>query len=84
MVMSPAKTIWVTKWRPNTTRKDPTAVPKTTAAPSAMGRICAGARLAGATVQKAWLASPDTNEEFRLQAALGRHQGWKAAPPANC
>ncbi len=43
-----------------------------------------GARLAGAIVQKAWLASPDTKEQFRLQASLGRHQGWKSAVPANC
>jgi hypothetical protein len=66
MVMSPANTISVTKWRPNTTRNDPTAVPNTIAAPSATGRTCGGARIAGAVVQKAWLASPDTKEQFRL------------------
>ena len=78
MVISPAKTISLTKCRPNTTRREPTAVPKMTAPPSAKGRICGGASVAGAIVQKAWLASPDTKEQFRLQAPLGRHQGWKA------
>jgi hypothetical protein len=71
----PANTTWVTKWRPNTTRNDSTAVPKMTAPPSAKGRSCGGARLAGATTQNAWLASPDTKEQFRLQVSLGRHQG---------
>ena len=75
MVMSSANTTSVTKWRPNTMRNDPTAVPKTTAAPSATGLICGGASIAGAAVQKAWLASPDTKEQFRLHAPLGRHQG---------
>jgi hypothetical protein len=73
MVISPAKTISLTKCRPNTTRKEPTAVPKMTALPSAKGRSCGGASVAGATVQKASLASPDTKEQFRWQAALGRH-----------
>ncbi len=84
MVISPANTMSVTKCRPNTTRKAPTAVPNITAPPSAKGRSCGGASVAGATVQKAWLASPDTKEQFRLQASLGRHQGWKSAVPANC
>ena len=84
MVMTPAKMMSVTKCRPNTTRSPPTAVPNSTAPPSAIGLSCGGARLAGATVQKAWLASPDTNEQFRLQALLGRHQGWKVDVPANC
>ena len=74
-VMTPANTTSVTKWRPNTTRKAPTAVPNTTAPPSAKGRTCGGAKLAGAMVQKAWLASPDTNEQFRLHVPPGRHQG---------
>jgi hypothetical protein len=84
MVINPAKTISLTKCRPNTTRKEPTAVPKMTAPPSAKGRSCGGASVAGATVQKASLASPDTKEQFRLQASLGRHHGWKSAVPANC
>jgi len=83
-VINPAKTISLTKCRPNTTRKEPTAVPKMTAPPSAKGLSCGGASVAGATVQKASLASPETKEQFRLQASLGRHQGWKSAVPANC
>jgi hypothetical protein len=49
-----------------------------------MGLIWGGARLAGAMVQNAWLASPDTNEQFRLHVPPGRHQGWNGAAPANC
>ena len=59
-------------------------MPKTTAPPSATGLNCGGASVAGAIVQKAWLASPDTKEQLRLQAPPGRHQGWKSAVPANC
>ena len=39
----------------------------------AQGLSCGDASAAGATVQKASLASPDTKEQFRLQASLGRH-----------
>ena len=84
MVMIPANTISLTKCRPNTTREEPTAVPKITAPPSATGRSCGGASVAGATPQPAWLTSPDTKEQLRWQAPLGRHQGWKSAVPANC
>ena len=84
MVITPAKTMSVRKCRPNTTRMAPTAVPNSTAPPSAKGLICGGASEAGATVQKAWLASPDTKEQFRLQALLGCHHGWKVSEPANC
>jgi hypothetical protein len=73
MGIKPTKMISLTKCRPNTTRKEPTAVPKMTAPPNAKGLSCGGASAAGATVQKASLASPDTKEQFRLQASLGRH-----------
>jgi len=52
-VITPAKTMSVTKCRPNTTRMAPTAVPNKTAPPRAKGLICGGASEAGATVQKA-------------------------------
>jgi hypothetical protein len=48
--------------RPNTTRRLPTAMPKVTAPPIATERNCGGASIAGATVQKGWLASPDPKE----------------------
>jgi hypothetical protein len=48
------------------------------------GSSCGGARLAGATTQKAIDASPDTKEQLRVQASLGRYQGWNSAAPANC
>ena len=83
MVMIPAKMMSLTKWRPKMTRMPPTAAPKTTAAPMAVARTWGGASEAGATTQKAWLASPETKEQLRLHSLLGRHQGWKSAVPAN-
>src|SRR6476469_9095382 len=52
MVMTPAKMMSVTKCRPNTTRSPPTAVPNSTAPPSAIGLSCGGARPPGAHLPK--------------------------------
>ncbi len=84
MVNTPEKITSLTKWRPKATRKALTEAPKTAAPASAKGLICGGARMAGATVQKAWLASPETKEQLRRQSPPGCHHGTKDKVPANC
>ena len=56
------------KCAPAIMRMPPTSVPNARAAQAAGSAIGAGARNAGATVQKAAAASPEANEQFRRHA----------------
>jgi hypothetical protein len=57
------------------------AAPKTSAPATAGARQGGGARRAGATIQKPEAASPETNEQFALQAPSKRYQGRNASGP---
>src|SRR5271166_2392254 len=55
--------------------------PKAKAATTAGACQGSGSTLAGATIQNPVAASPDTNEQFFLQAPLSSHQGRNGFGP---
>ena len=57
-------------------------MPKAKAATIAGPRQGGGSTLAGATIQKPVAASPETNEQFFLQAPSSSYQGRNGSRPA--